>query len=426
MSLSAALSSAVSGLSAQSLAISSISENIANASTTAYKTKQTDFEALVTGGSTSDNSTSGVIAMSKQAMLVQGLVSSTGVATNVAIQGGGFFIVADSSTAKPAQYVYTRDGSFTTNAQGYLVNSQGYYLYGYPTDAAGAVTASANSNMSGLEPISTSAIAGTAKATSAVSMSANLPADAALGATYNASMEIIDSLGVSHTIDQTWTKTAANTWSLSLANPYVTGSPGAPSGVISPSTMTVTFDGQGVLSSTSPSPSTLSISGFTSGANNSAITLNLGAAGSTSGLTQYASTSSTPSLEGLTVKQDGVRYGKLTGVSVNAAGLVTAAFDNGLSQPIYQIPVATFPNVSGLAHLSGTIYGNDQDAGAATVTLPNQGGAGAIVADALEGSTTDTATEFNKMIMAQQAYSAAAQVVNTVNSMFTTLMQSMK
>lgn len=426
MSLSAALSSAVSGLSAQSVAISSISENIANASTTAYKTKEVDFSALVTGGQSANDSTSGVITMSNQAMLVQGLVSSTSVPTNVAIQGNGFFVVADASDAKPAQYAYSRNGSFTPNAKGYLVNSEGYYLYGYPTDAQGNVTASANSDMNGLEPINTSSIAGTAKATSTVSVSANLPADAAVGASFNSSMEVIDSLGVSHTIDETWTKTAANTWSLDLANPFVTGSPGTSSGTISPSTITVNFDGQGVISSTNPSPATLSITGFTSGANNSSIALNLGAAGSTSGLTQYASTTSTPGIEGMATIQDGVRYGKLTGVTVDATGLVTASFDNGLTQPIYQIPVATFPNATGLSHISGTVYGNAQAAGVATLTLPSQGGAGSIVASALEGSTTDTATEFNKMIMAQQAYSAAAQVVNTVNTMFNTLIQSVK
>lgn len=426
MSLTSALSSAVSGLTAQSLALSAISENISNASTTAYKTKGVSFAALVTGGSSSSAS-SGVIAKTSQSVLVQGLVAATDTATNVAIQGDGYFVVASGSDAKPAEYAYSRNGSFSADADGYLVNTEGYYLYGYPTDADGNVLSSTNADLGGLEPVSTSSIAGTAKATTSLSLSANLPADAAVGATFDTSTEVIDSLGVSQTIGQTWTKTAANTWTLDLADPYATGGDAAtPTGDISPSTISLTFNGAGSLASTSPANPVLAITGYTSGASNSSIALNLGASGSVSGLTQYSSTSAAGGVEGFKVDQDGLRYGKLTDISIDGSGLVTAKFDNGLSQAIYRIPVATFANASGLTHISGTVYDDNQAAGTVSLSLAGEGGAGDIVSSALESSTTDTAAEFNKMIVAQQAYSAAAQIVTAVDEMFDTLLQAVR
>lgn len=427
MSLSSALSSAVSSLTAQSLALSAISENIANSSTTAYKTKETSFDALVTGAMGSSTSISSVVAKQSQAMRVQGLVSSTSVATNAAIQGDGFFVVADSSTAKASEYAYSRNGSFAADASGYLVNSEGYYLMGFPTDSDGNVLAANTNDISNLKPINVSSISGTAEATDKVTMSANLPADAAVGDSFTSSMTVIDSLGVSQTIDQTWTKTAANSWTLALANPYASAdSTATQTGTISPTSIDVTFDSNGVLASTNPDPIALSVTGYASGAADGAITLNLGTVGGTDGLTQYASTTSTPAIENPTVEANGSRYGQLSSVTIGADGLVTAAFDNGLSVTIYKVPVATFNNPNGLTQISGTVYDENQAAGQVALSWAGTGGAGSLVASALEGSATDTATEFNKMIVAQQAYSAASQVVTTAKDMFDSLLQAVR
>ncbi len=428
MSLSAALSSAVSGLTAQSLALSAISENIANSSTTAYKTKETSFDALVTGAMTSSSTgVSSVLAKQSQAMSVQGLISSTSVATNAAIQGSGFFVVSGSTTAKASEYAYSRNGSFSADASGYLVNSEGYYLLGFPTDADGNVQVANTNDITNLQPINVSSISGTAKATDTISMSANLPADAAVGDSFTSSMSVIDSLGVSHTIDQTWTKTAANSWTLTLDNPYASSdTTKTGTGTLSPTSVEVTFDSTGVLASTNPDPIELSITGWTGGAADSAITLSLGTAGGTDGLTQYASTSSTPAIENPTAESNGSRYGELSSVSIDADGLVTASFDNGLSVTIFKVPVATFNNPNGLTQIAGTVYDENQAAGQVSLSWAGAGGAGSIVASALEGSATDTATEFNKMIIAQQAYSAASQVVSTASDMFDSLLQAVR
>ena len=425
MSLSSALSTAVSGLSAQSLALAAISENIANSSTTAYKTKEVDFQSLVTGAMGSARSTSSVLAKSSQALSVGGVISTTATSTNVAIDGSGFFVVSAHPGDASSDLVYSRNGSFSTDADGYLVNSEGYYLQGLPTDADGTVLASNASDLSSLQAINFNSIGGTAKATQNVTMSANLPADATTGQAFTTSMEVIDSLGVSHTVGQTWTKTGDNTWSLALANPTLTSDSTTTSGVVSPSTVAVTFNTDGSLASTNPSPVAIGITGFSTGAATSAMTLNLGAIGGTDGLTQFASTSSTLSITP-TIEQDGANYGELSGVTIDANGLVTANFDNGVSLAIYQIPVATFSNPNGLTHVSGTVYDENTNAGQVHVNLPGDGSSGTLVASALEGSTTDIATEFNKMIIAQQAYSAASQVITTTKGMFDTLIQAVR
>ena len=425
MSLSSALSTAVSGLSAQSLALAAISENIANSSTTAYKTKEVDFQSLVTGAMGSAKSTSSVVAKSSQALSVGGVISTTATSTNVAIDGSGFFVVSAHPGDASSDLVYSRNGSFSTDADGYLVNSEGYYLQGLPTDADGTVLASNASDLSSLQAINFNSIGGTAKATQNVTMSANLPADATTGQAFTTSMEVIDSLGVSHTVGQTWTKTGDNTWSLALANPTLTSDTTTTSGVVSPSTVAVTFNTDGSLASTNPSPVAIGITGFSTGAATSAMTLNLGAIGGTDGLTQFASTSSTLSITP-TIEQDGANYGELSGVTIDANGLVTANFDNGVSLAIYQIPVATFSNPNGLTHVSGTVYDENTNAGQVHVNLPGDGSSGTLVASALEGSTTDIATEFNKMIIAQQAYSAASQVITTTKGMFDTLIQAVR
>ena len=424
MSLSSALNSSVSALRAQSAMISVVSENIANASTTAYKTKNVNFQSLVTG---SGNATGGgVINSVYQNVASTGQITTTGVNTNVAIKGNGFFVVSDNLNNKPSAYNYSRNGNFTTDKNGYLVNNEGYYLLGQRTDENGVVTAANKNDLNSLEPINVDAIKGAAKATTTSSINLNLPADAEVGDTFTTAMELFDSLGVSHTVTQTWTKTASNTWTLDLANPTLTNNTSATSGTLTPSSIDIVFNGDGSLASIDPNPPVISVTGFTSGANNSSITLDLGTVGQTDGLTQFSSNTETPDIEIDSISGDGVRYGKLSSIEINGEGIVTAVFDNGLRQAVYQIPIATFSNPNGLTHINGSVYDENQNAGNVVLQLPGDGNAGTLEAKALEESGTDTSEEFNRMIVAQQAYSAAAQVISTVNTMYDTLMQAVR
>jgi flagellar hook protein FlgE len=426
MSLYSALNSAVSGLDAQSSALAAISANIANASTTGYKTEDTSFDSLVAAASapaSNVSATSGVSTSYYREMSSQGEVTSTSTTTNMAINGSGFFVVTPSTTdVSAATDLYTRDGSFSANANGYLVNSSGDYLMGYATDSSGTPTSASAGTLAGLELIKIPSST-TVSATTQASLAANLPAGLAVGSSVTSSMQVVDSLGVTQTIGETWTKTAANTWTLSLANPYSTDA-STSTGTVSPSTVTVNFDGNGVLSSTNPSPVTVTLSNMTSGAANSSFTLDLGTAGKTDGLTQYASTDGSNDISVTGSTQNGSTAGSLSSVSVGKDGLVTVKYSNNTSVIVAKTPLATFADENGLSQLSGSTFAASSKSGSPALSTAGTDGAGTITGGALESSTTDTATEFNKMIVAQQAYSAAAQVVTYVDKMYNTLIQA--
>lgn len=438
MSLTSALNTSVTALRAQGAALAAVSENIANARTTAYKTRDVSFSSLVTGSQTRTGfSAGGVVFDTSQNIARQGLISATDSGTDVAINGNGFFVVTDDVTNQPSGFTYSRNGNFKTDASGFLLNNEGYYLLGQRTDDTGAVIAGNVNDLNSLTPIDTNTISGTAQPTTTVRFDMNLPADAtvapATGSSFNNSIEVFDALGVSHTVGITWTKTAANTWTATFANPVQT-STGAVSATLDTdtatagvqNTMTVTFNGDGSLNTITPATPTLDLSAFTTGASNQTVTLDWGTSGLTDGLTQFASQSNTPKLDIFLIDGDGVRFGQLSSLAISDSGLVTAYFENGVRLPVYQIPIATFPNPNGLTQINGSIYDENEAAGNYNLRLPGQGNAGSIISSSLEQSTTDTSEEFNKMIVAQQAYSSAAQIIKTSGDMFQELISAVR
>ncbi len=137
-----ALTTSVAGLQAQSFALQNISGNIANSQTTGYKETNTSFEDMVSAASVAQTYANGVIANSVATNSVQGTIQSTQVSTDMAINGSGYFVVAQPTGSQDNQPVfsgvsdYTRAGDFQLNSGGYLVNGAGYYLMGIPIDSA--------------------------------------------------------------------------------------------------------------------------------------------------------------------------------------------------------------------------------------------------------------------------------------------------
>jgi len=192
-----------------------------------------------------------------------------------------------------------------------------------------------------------------------------------------------------------------------------------------PGTAPVGTNGEPVLSATwyngKAAPSLAGTSG--------AISVNLGTAGAlgtgkTDGLSQFDTGETTPSISVKATTQNGVQYGQLTGVSVDSTtGNVIASYDNGQKVPIYKVPVVTFPNENGLSAQNDGVYNQSSLSGAYTLNAAGTNGAGTIQGQSLEQSNVDTSTEFSNMISAQQAYSAASQVIGTDKEMFTSLIQ---
>jgi flagellar hook protein FlgE len=423
MSITSALSIATSGLQAQSQAFTSISSNIANVSTIGYKASDTSFSALLTEtSSTTASGIGGVVATTNQGISNSGDIESTGVSTELAISGSGFFAVTGETDS--SEVYYTRDGTFSVDDSGYLVNDNGYYLNGWELDENGDVIASNRSSTQSLEPINLSDISGIPKATANLEIVATVPADAELNESFVSDTEIYDSLGTSNTVELTWTKTDTNTWTVSASNPTLSSDTDTVSGATGGEVITVTFNTDGSLASVDPSPATLSFSGWTSGAADSSITLDLGTVGKSDGLKQASSTDGDPQISVTRTSQDGWSAGTLESVSIGSDGTVTANFDNGQSRAVYKIPVVTFSNPDGLASVSGTVYSATVNSGQYQLKEGGSDGAGSIQSEALEQSTADTATELTRMIYAQQAYSAAAKVVTAAQEMMDTLISA--
>ena len=437
MSLYDAMMIGVSGLDANSRAMSVFSSNIANVNTVGYKTSQSDFETMLgsaNGGV--QGLTAGVMAKAEANITQQGAAFATSNATDLAINGNGFFCV-NSSSSGAGQSLFTRAGSFSPDADGYLKNSAGLYLMGYPVGPSGSTTST-------LMPITTAGLGGKGEATANMSIEANLDASADAVSGYNAgdmyngvvqpqfqtAINVYDSQGGVQPLQISYVKTDANTWSYEIAytgdqanitdgggndlNPIATGN--------------VTFDSNGNLVNVAPGGTANNPASGTfdltipwqpsSGLQPQTISFDMGTAGTSSGTSQFASASE---LNGSQV--DGAVFGNVTGVTVDPDGTVEAQYSNGLSQAAFRIPLATFANPDGLSLVAGNAYAQSAASGSPVVNAAGTGPAGTIEGYALEGSTVDLATEFTNMITTQQAYSASARVVSTASQMLDELMQ---
>ena len=417
MSLTGAMNAAVSAMQAQSSALSIISNNLANVSTTGYKASSASFSSLLTSSGSVSSASGGVAVTKSQNLLESGTLVESSVATNIAIDGDGFFAV---TTGDGSEIYYTRNGSFTVDADtGYLTNGE-YTLLGWPTDTDGNVVGGTTEG--NLEEIDTDAMTGYAAATSTTTFTGALPADAEVGESYYTTVSLYDSLGTAYTMTVTWEKTGENTWEMSFADP--TSTSGA-TGTAQTTTIEVEFNSDGTLKS--PESSTLTITDLSDGAADMSVTLELGTADASDGLSQFTpdEDSSDTSID-IAGESDGCAYGTLSGVTIEEDGTVTANYSNGESIAIYKIPLATFSNANGLTELSNSVYAVSDTSSTASYHYANSDGVGSIQDYELEESTSDTNTEFSSMIAAQQAYSAASQVISTAKDMFDALLSAVR
>ncbi len=203
------LNTSVSGMQANSNWLSTISQNVANSNTTGYKNVETAFSSLVDQIADGSQDFGGVSTRAVSLNGLQGNVISTSTSTDLAVQGSGFFVVSDSSGTT----YLTRNGSFTPDASGNLVNSAGYYLMA--ANVQNGVSPLAANSLSGLQKVNVVNAGQTATATTSASLTANLPSTASpvaaanlpstnsAGSTYTAatSLVVYDNLGGSHTIN---------------------------------------------------------------------------------------------------------------------------------------------------------------------------------------------------------------------------------
>ena len=426
-SLFGALNTSVSGLSAQSAAFGNISDNVANSQTVGFKAVDTSFIDYLTTSTAQENEPGAVITRPDYTNNVQGTVTQSSDPLAMAITGQGFFAVSEQNGTVPGstdptfnpQTYYTRAGDFQMDKNGYLVNSAGEFLQGWVVDPTTGVA-----NQSQLAPIQVTQTQFNPVATSQVSLSANLPTSAAPGTTSSSQVDVYDSLGNSHTVTMGWAQTSANSWTVTLSSPDASpttigsaqvdfGTGGAPAGTIG--AFGTTSGGVTAAAAAVGSPANLTIS-TNFGAGAQTFTLNMGNFGQANGVTQFAA--STYSLRNIT--QNGVPPGSFTGITMTAAGNVVANYNNGQSQTVAQIPVITFAAPDALQRQNGQAFTATTDSGNAIAQSANTNGAGALVTGSVEESNVDIATEFSKLIVAQQAYGANAKMLTTAQQLLQT------
>jgi flagellar hook protein FlgE len=395
----------LSGLSASQDQLQSVSNNLANIDTDGYKDQNLTFsdvfsQSSMTNGAGNPLQTGyGVGVSSTVSDFSEGSLNPTNTSSNMAISGNGFF-VTQSSAGTPD---YTRTGDFTTNKAGLLTTPNGELLLGYP--AVGGVVNTAGT----LQPLQVgTGVTIPAVASTTIGITANLDSTTAIGGTSSSPVAVFDSLGTQHDLSVTYTKTAANTWTYAVTVPSadITGGTGATTTVGSG---TLNFNSEGTLASTS-GVVPISIPTLADGAA-SPLTL-AGPFGSAISptITQTALASATSA-----ATTDGFASGTLSTFTVQPDGTIEGTFSSGNTLALGQVAVASFANTQGLANTGNNNYQPTAASGAAVIGVAGTGGRGTVSGGYVEASNVNIATEFAKLIVAQQAYSANAKSITTFN-----------
>jgi flagellar hook protein FlgE len=411
----------LSGLNASSKNLEVIGNNIANSNTFGAKASRAEFadmyaNALGGGGGSSIGIGVNLAAVSQQ--FTQGNITTTANPMDLAINGAGFFQLTDGNSPT----VYSRNGQFKVDRDGYVVNNQGFKLLGYPADGAGTI-------LPGLATALQMPTAGiTPNATTQMQLEFNL--DSRVGATapaaipmidltdpatYNSAttMTVYDAKGQDVAVTYYFQKAGTDTW-----NVYITanGTPLATDVNGDPAASTqIVFPANGGTPTAPAGTVTLNIPASTNAAGAQTepipnIALDL------SGSTQYGAGFAVTNL-----RQDGYAPGQLTGVQVESNGIVMAQYSNGQTKPAGQVELATFRNPQGLQPNGGNSWSRTFASGDPILGIPGDGNLGVLQAGALEESNVDLTAELVNMITAQRVYQANAQTIKTQDQVLQTL-----
>lgn len=393
---------ALTGLEANSVALNTIGNNLANLNTTAFKKQTANFADLYyqTLGSSGANSPLqvgiGTRVSSIDTDFAQGNLNSTSSSTDMAINGNGFFVINNQGTQE-----LTRTGNFQLSATGDLITSDGLAVLGYPA-SSGVVNVN-----TALVPLNIpTGNTQLPEATSNFSITAGLNSSSLDGTTFPDSTTMYDSLGNSHNVTMTFTKTAANTWNYNIALPA-----GEATSASANASGTLVFNNDGTLATPSTNVSNITFSGLSDQAADLSLNWQLYNSNGTSMLTQTAAASSVNARS-----QDGYASGTYKDFSVDATGVITANYTNGHADVLGQVALATVANPDGLARAGGNAYKTTEASGLVTVGVSGNGGRGAIVDDSLEGSNVDISTEFADLIVAQRAFEANSKTVTAFDT----------
>jgi flagellar hook protein FlgE len=485
MSINSALLAGVSGLTANSAALASISQNIANVNTVGYKRVASEFSTVVNSQTRGAGySAGGVLSNTRNFISQAGQLQRTTEATDLGIAGQGFFVTTERAEGIDAgdARLFTRAGAFRVDNFGYLKNTAGLYLQGWPVDSNGAIQTDP-SDLGRLRSINVGSVGGTAEATTRAQLNANLrssqavssearaaaayaadPADPAAAGRYDPvgnsmaaydaetgagvkpdfemTIPVSDSKGGQRTVAVSFLKSSVpNQWYAEIraipADTVITGAPLA-DGQLKTGLVAFTQDGRldvdamAALGSaalfTDVNDATLTFGSSNSaapGAEGIKWAEGLGIDDQVLTFDLNASAGGLSQYDSDSVVQavitNGTAFGNLSNIEIDESGFVTAIFDNGVTRRIAQVALATFPSPDSLTPTNANAYRVSQGSGTYNLKAPGTGGAGFIGASQLEASTVDLSTEFTGLITTQRAYSASSKIITTADEMLAEL-----
>ncbi len=417
-----AMYNGVSGLRAHKTQMDVISNNIANINTIGFKSSAVSFRQMLSQtirGATSPRSDGlgginpmqiglGVGVGSIDINLVQGSLLPTGKSTDAAIEGNGFFIVSDGQ----GQY-FTRDGSFQLDSDGSLVAAgSGLKVLGWSSDPTtgfidDAVPISASSTLK--LPVGQLAIA---RQTANVALGGNLNSAIPVGESASASLSVFDSLGKTHNISITFTKTSADdtgaVWSWNATSPDSSAG-------VSAGTGTIAFGADGRCTAGSTAQLALALDAANGATSPIPITVTL------QSVTQYSASNGESTLK--PVSQDGLPLGVLDDFTISKDGTIAGTFDNGMVQNLGRIALAQFSNPVGLSRIGNNLLAETGNSGLPQVGIPSGGSLGHLASGFLESSNVDLPTEFANMIVAQRGFQANSRVITTSDEILQDIVQ---
>lgn len=417
MSVFTALFAGVSGINTNGEAVSIIGDNIANVNTHGFKSSRPEFEDVMAG--TSSISGLGSKLEKSKITFSQGGFENTGIITDMAVEGKGFFIVKDD--ADNSLY-YSRAGQFSVDKDGYLVHPSGYRLQGYGVSATtGDLLTTTNDMQLSYAPVAPNA-------TDEISMVANLDStatvqaefdstDAAGTSNFSTGVTVYDSLGADHLVTIYFRKDTSTVWEwfALVDGGEITG--GADGVNEIEARGTVTFSLAGAQTAFVQSSSDFD---FLNATQSQDITFDFGTTTTTGtgldGVTQFAQDSAINNMT-----QTGYAAGSLTTVEVTADGTISGNYTNGRTATLGQVALAVFQNEQGLERKGGNVFGVTIESGEALVAAAESGGRGTILSKTLEQSNVDLAAELIKMVIIQRGFQANSRTISLVNELLGSL-----
>ncbi|MDR0486673.1 MAG: flagellar hook protein FlgE [Treponema sp.] len=458
------LFSGVSGLQNHQTRMDVIGNNIANINTTGFKRNRVNFRDILyqqlqgaarptedLGGVNPKEVGLGMSIASIDTIHIQGSLQTTGVPTDLAISGQGFFVLDDAG-----KQLFTRAGAFSVDAEGVMVNpANGMKVQGWMAQEVNGFTVLDISSpvdqivipVGGKDP---------ARATSMVDFACNLDkripelpenptGDQVLRSTWSTTIDIYDTFGDKHILQVEFTRVpgTANSWNAAVnvdpqnevpTNATIGFGAEAPAAG-GPTTFVVNFSNNGTLLSAEDGAGNVSgasgqvqmnvaydVQTATPNADGTPVrqefALNLGAVGGfTRSITQYAESSSTKMVE-----QDGRNMGYLENFKIDSSGTITGVYSNGSTRTLAQVAMASFPNQGGLEKAGDNTFRVSNNSGTANIGPSGIAGKGKIIAGTLEMSNVDMADQFVDMIVTQRGFQANSKTIQTADQLLQELL----